>query len=406
LLNRPEWIAVRGFWFDPRVERLGEIYGFGHDTFNGGLFLINRRHHYAVLRLAEAIQPAENTFPGLINPDEIALGSALTTIGIPTLYLDRRFNWIQYGRGDLAGRADVVVAHACRPDLRRAYADGTAFAGPRACGTDDGEVLPEFSDAVYIYERVGYDLRPLSFRRDGTIGYGGGDAERFHFGIPRNGAEELVLGSVFDETCTLIRDPDGGWRGRWSHHEQMPVALTRHRAQVLIDLLTRTGRRSESLQGVEVGVDRGESSAVLLRGLDRLHLYMVDLWRDSGCSEVPVSSSHQAEMCYPPIEHAARATAFARGRRTLVPCDSVAAARHIPDGMDLVFIDGDHTAQGVLRDLNAWWPKVTPEGLCTGHDYGHPDYPGVKQAVDAFAEQHNLTVCTASDMVWYYEPKT
>ena len=37
-LNRPEWIAVRGFWFDPRVRRLGEIYGFGDETFNGGLF--------------------------------------------------------------------------------------------------------------------------------------------------------------------------------------------------------------------------------------------------------------------------------------------------------------------------------------------------------------------------------
>src|SRR4051812_24459485 len=30
-LNRPEWIAVRGFWFDPRVERLGQLYGFGAD---------------------------------------------------------------------------------------------------------------------------------------------------------------------------------------------------------------------------------------------------------------------------------------------------------------------------------------------------------------------------------------
>jgi hypothetical protein len=177
-LNRPEWIAVRGFWFDPRVRRLGEFYGFGDETFNGGLFLINRRHHQRVLRLAQTIQPGDNRFPGLDNPDEIAFSAALAALQVPIHFLDRRFNWIQYDGGNLAGRAAVIVAHACRPDLRRTYLAGDSLAagGPRGeelCGaaypgrrTEDrrvvpGEILPEFADTVYVYERVGYDVRPM-----------------------------------------------------------------------------------------------------------------------------------------------------------------------------------------------------------------------------------------------------
>ena len=78
-------------------------------------------------------------------------------------------------------------------------------------GLAAGGILPEFLDAVYVYDRVGYDRRPMQFRRDGTIGEGGGDAERYHFGIRRNGRVELVIGSVWEETCTLAQNRDGSW---------------------------------------------------------------------------------------------------------------------------------------------------------------------------------------------------
>jgi len=421
-LNRAEWIAVRGFWFDPRVRRLGEIYGFGDETFNGGLFLINRRHHQRVLRLAQAIQPTDNRFPGLDNPDEIALSAALAALQVRIHFLDRRFNWIQYGRGDLAGRADVIVAHACHPELRRSYAEpaqslfGAAPLAeePRNAKHDGqrttnhgrvaGEVLPEFSDAVYIYDRVGYDVRPVYFRSDGTIGDGGGHAERYYFGAQKDERVQLVIGSVQEETCTLSRDSDGVWRGRWSHHERMPIALTRHRAQVVIDLLSQAGRRHDALVGIEVGVHLGETSAILLRSLPRLHLYMVDLWPDSSQSGRSCDASDAwpaASASAPAIVYAARATAFAANRRTLLSCDSVAAATSLSGDVDFVFVDGDQSPAAVSRDLEAWWPKLTLTGLLIGHDYGNPDYPAVRQAVDAFALNHGLNVKTYSDQVWY-----
>jgi hypothetical protein len=48
---------------------------------------------------------------------------------------------------------------------------------------------------------------------------------------------------------------------------------------------------------------------------------------------------------------------------------------------DMVFIDALHTYDALKADILAWRPLLTDGGLLCGHDY-HPDFPGVKQAVE------------------------
>lgn len=48
----------------------------------------------------------------------------------------------------------------------------------------------------------------------------------------------------------------------------------------------------------------------------------------------------------------------------------------------MVYIDGDHSEEGVAADIAAWFPLVVPGGYICGHDYGEPAWPGVKRAVD------------------------
>lgn len=58
--------------------------------------------------------------------------------------------------------------------------------------------------------------------------------------------------------------------------------------------------------------------------------------------------------------------------------------------LDLLIIDGDHSYEGVKRDLDAWLKHVKPNGLIFLHDYdadgtcfaGVERYPGVKQAIE------------------------
>ena len=64
-------------------------------------------------------------------------------------------------------------------------------------------------------------------------------------------------------------------------------------------------------------------------------------------------------------------TAFAGKRAQLVRKTSVEAAKGFAEAsIDWLFIDGDHTYDGCLADLEAWYPKVRPGGLISGDDYG------------------------------------
>ena len=72
----------------------------------------------------------------------------------------------------------------------------------------------------------------------------------------------------------------------------------------------------------------------------------------------------------------------------------------LPDGtLDAVYIDGDHSLQGVMEDLTAARHAVKEGGWIFGHDYaldpekGNPEIKHtVKEAVDAFCATHGLTV--------------
>jgi predicted O-methyltransferase YrrM len=66
------------------------------------------------------------------------------------------------------------------------------------------------------------------------------------------------------------------------------------------------------------------------------------------------------------------------------------------DSVDCVFIDGDHTYEGVARDIISYVPILKPGGLLMFDDYGAEDFPGVKRAVKEFSEKNNLTIVTVN----------
>ena len=49
---------------------------------------------------------------------------------------------------------------------------------------------------------------------------------------------------------------------------------------------------------------------------------------------------------------------------------------------DMVFIDASHDFDSVSADIRSWWTLINWGGVLCGHDYGDPNWPGVKQAVD------------------------
>jgi len=58
--------------------------------------------------------------------------------------------------------------------------------------------------------------------------------------------------------------------------------------------------------------------------------------------------------------------------------------------LDFVYIDGDHTFEGVKQDIQHWKPKVRPGGYLAGDDH---DWEGVEKAVaHHFSSDHVQTV--------------
>ena len=84
------------------------------------------------------------------------------------------------------------------------------------------------------------------------------------------------------------------------------------------------------------------------------------------------------------------------GQINPVKSDSVAAAdRYVDNSLDMVYLDGGHSYEQVLADLNAWYPKVKIGGVISGHDFvfDHPvSRAGVVRAVLEFFEDKPLEI--------------
>lgn len=50
--------------------------------------------------------------------------------------------------------------------------------------------------------------------------------------------------------------------------------------------------------------------------------------------------------------------------------------------VDLLYIDSSHEREGTIRELEAWAPVLRKGSVIVFDDYVHPDFPGVRQAID------------------------
>jgi hypothetical protein len=150
-------------------------------------------------------------------------------------------------------------------------------------------------------------------------------------------------------------------------------------------------------EGVEVGVKHGGYSEYLLQHWGGRRLISVDAWKafpeDEYRDEANVSQ-HEFDVIY--ANTCKRLSVFGE-RSQIMRCLSVEAAGQLPDAsMDFVYLDARRDYDGVVEDLNAWFPKVRRGGVLAGHDYLDGQVAGtefgVKRAVDEFAAKYKLLV--------------
>lgn len=159
--------------------------------------------------------------------------------------------------------------------------------------------------------------------------------------------------------------------------------------------------------GAEIGVYQGKLSLSLLQTFPNLHMHLVDIWKEVAPDSDYWKSNDAAaiksgkQWQENKRQTLARTEAY-KERRTVWHCDSIEAASSLKEKLDFIFIDAEHTKTGVARDISLWWPFMKKSGLFCGHDYDAPLFPGVKEAVDEFAESHSLKVSVGPGWVWWF----
>jgi hypothetical protein len=148
----------------------------------------------------------------------------------------------------------------------------------------------------------------------------------------------------------------------------------------------------------EVGTWRGDFAAAILRASKPKQLYLVDPWEhrseekyEQACYGGTVATGQEGmDAIYESVIN--RFQAEIDSGKVLVrrARSADAAASFAAESLDWVYIDADHSYEGVKRDLEAYFPLVKPGGILAGDDYGQKDSwygLGVAEAVDEFAER-------------------
>jgi cephalosporin hydroxylase len=78
-----------------------------------------------------------------------------------------------------------------------------------------------------------------------------------------------------------------------------------------------------------------------------------------------------------------------------------AADLYQSNSLDFIFIDANHTYEGVKSDLERWYPKLKKGGLIAGHDFEINQWLGVVEAVRDFFNPDEFDVDT-SCWSWYH----
>ena len=152
------------------------------------------------------------------------------------------------------------------------------------------------------------------------------------------------------------------------------------------------------LIGAEVGVRAGANALDMLKTLPIENLYLIDHYEPhtehSGLEIIAWDQKNfyqQMIKCIEPYKELVE----------IVKKDSIEASKKFPDEFfDFVYIDAGHRYGEVLRDLDAWFPKVKKNGIFCGHDFNNKCTPEVKDAVKDFFNLKNIAIYNLGDIDW------
>ena len=143
------------------------------------------------------------------------------------------------------------------------------------------------------------------------------------------------------------------------------------------ELIWLSAQAHEMESIVEIGCFQGRSTFAFLKNCRAGGVvHAIDTWQPmwgNGIETWPLFHQHLLERLT--VEEALKLRVYRmRSDQAAVAFDVAGITA------DMVFIDSDHTYEACKSDIELWLPRTRK--LICGHDLDHPDYPGVRQAVE------------------------
>lgn len=127
----------------------------------------------------------------------------------------------------------------------------------------------------------------------------------------------------------------------------------------LLKLNTLAKSFKNGIVAVEIGSYIGASSLMIAKGLNqKSKLYCIDTWENDAMSEGNWNT----------LDAFKKNVESVKNKIIILKSDSVKAAENFSEKIDFIFVDGDHSYEGVKADVDSWFNKLKPGGLIIMHD--------------------------------------
>lgn len=142
--------------------------------------------------------------------------------------------------------------------------------------------------------------------------------------------------------------------------------------------------------GVEIGVERGVFSEILVKANSNLKLFSIDPWK-AYREYREHTTQEKIDKFYEEAMH--RLAPYSA--QIIREFSEEALDRFSNNSLDFVYIDGNHDQAHVLFDITQWAKKVRLGGIIAGHDYTrfggrYGQYNQVKNTVDRYTADNNI----------------
>jgi len=138
-------------------------------------------------------------------------------------------------------------------------------------------------------------------------------------------------------------------------------------------------------EAIEVGTYLGESTSHFLSSWPHCSkIFCIDSYDNDYLADMDPTQKRSGDEIY--ISTRQELSRRFPGRTKILRKSAPEAAKTFStDYFDFIYIDGDHSYEGCLRDLKSYYPLARAGALISGHDYS---YGGVARAVDDFIRAH------------------